>query len=140
MKRLISILTSIIITTASLIGVPTKAYALKVLPSVPENKYCKPKIWTPHLSKMYAQSLIKNKYPNWNKGQWKALVKLWNKESHWNPRADNPKSTAYGIAQVLGTKRNTPAPQQVARGLAYINHRYKTPSIAWAHHRKHGWY
>ncbi len=46
----------------------------------------------------------------------------------------------YGIAQVLNTKPGTPAPLQIERGLAYIQHRYKKPSAAWAHWRAKGWY
>lgn len=139
MKRLLTISSTVLITLTSLLGFPTKAYALKVLPPHVE-EYCKPRVWSPYLSKVYAQSLIKVEYPQWSRAEWRALVKLWTAESHWNPQAGNPKSTAYGIAQILDTEHGTPAPQQVARGLVYIEHRYKLPSIAWAHHRKHGWY
>jgi len=41
---------------------------------------------------------------------------------------------------LLGLAVGTPAPEQIARGLAYIQHRYGKPSVAWAHWRKHGWY
>jgi hypothetical protein len=79
-------------------------------------------------------------YPEWNRNEWKALKKLWTAESNWRHEAKNPKSTAYGIAQVLNTPEGTPAPQQVARGLAYIKHRYEKPSAAWSFHRKHYYY
>jgi len=34
---------------------------------------------------------------NWGKDQYICLVRLWGKESAWNPEADNPHSTAFGI-------------------------------------------
>ena len=139
MKRLVSIGTSMLITLTSLLGFPTKAYALKVIHEE-EIAYCKPKTWTPYMAKVYALSYMKTLYPMWGRGEWKALVKLWTAESHWNMLADNPGSTAFGIAQVLNTGYKTTAPQQVARGLLYIEHRYGTPSKAWAWHRKHNWY
>ena len=97
--------------------------------------------WTKSLSKYYAKALMSAQYEQWDtKSEFRALAKLWGKESAWDHTADNPKSTAYGIPQLLGLKPNTPAPEQIARGLAYIKHRYGKPSVAWAHWRKHGWY
>jgi len=92
------------------------------------------------MSKAYARSYILTQYPSWNLSEYRALLKLWGKESGWSHTADNPRSTAYGIAQVLNTKKNTPAPLQIERGLEYIKHRYEKPSVAWAHWRKHNWY
>jgi hypothetical protein len=98
-------------------------------------------IWTKSLSKYYAKALMSAQYEQWDtKSEFRALSKLWGKESAWDHTADNPKSSAYGIPQLLGLKSNTPAPEQIARGLAYIEHRYGKPSVAWAHWRKHGWY
>ncbi len=97
--------------------------------------------WTKSLSKYYARALMSAQYEQWDtKSEFRALAKLWGKESAWDHTADNPKSTAYGIPQLLGLEPNTPAPEQIARGLAYIEHRYGKPSVAWAHWRKHGWY
>ena len=96
--------------------------------------------WTKSLSRYYAKALISAQYEQWDNSEFRALKKLWGKESAWDHTADNPKSTAYGIPQLLGLKPNTPAPEQIARGLAYIEHRYGKPSVAWAHWRKHKWY
>ena len=96
--------------------------------------------WTKSLSKYYAKALISAQYEEWGESEFRALKKLWGKESAWDHTADNPKSTAYGIPQLLGLAPNTPAPEQIARGLAYIQHRYGKPSVAWAHWRKHKWY
>ncbi len=96
--------------------------------------------WTKSLSKYYAKALISAQYETWGHSEFRALKKLWGKESAWDHTADNPKSSAYGIPQLLKMEPNTPAPEQIARGLAYIKHRYGKPSVAWAHWRKHGWY
>jgi hypothetical protein len=96
--------------------------------------------WTKSLSKSYAKALISAQYETWGASEFRALAKLWGKESAWDHTADNPKSSAYGIPQLLKLKPGTPAPEQIARGLAYIQHRYGKPSVAWAHWRKHKWY
>jgi len=106
----------------------------------PVKKHQKEIRWTKSLSKYYAKALISAQYEEWGKAEYKALLKLWGKESAWDHTADNPKSSAFGIPQLLKMKPTTPAPEQIARGLAYIKHRYDKPSVAWAHWRKHGWY
>ena len=139
MKRLVSVGSTIVLTITTLLGIPLKVYH-KSIEAQCVDEQTLPQIWTKAKAKAYALSYIQTFYPDWGRGEWKALAKLWGKESAWNYRADNPDSTAYGIAQVLGTKPGTPAPQQVARGLDYVSHRYEKPSIAWSHWRKHGWY
>ena len=64
---------------------------------------------------------------------------LWHKESRWNYKAKNPKSSAFGIPQILGLKEKNPV-KQIDKGLAYIKHRYDNPCNALAHHKKKGWY
>ena len=71
--------------------------------------------------------------------EYRCLELLWNRESRWDPRANNPKSSAYGIPQLLKLKVLDPY-LQIDLGLKYIAHRYKTPCIAYAHHRKTGHY
>ena len=71
--------------------------------------------------------------------QYRCLELLWDKESRWNPRADNPKSTAYGIPQLLKLKAKDPY-IQIDLGLKYIKHRYLTPCKALAFHKKTGHY
>lgn len=72
--------------------------------------------------------------------EWKPLTKLWGKESAWNWRADNPHSSAYGIAQILGTPKGSTIEYQVNKGLEYIVHRYETPTKAWSFWKRNGWY
>lgn len=96
--------------------------------------------WTPRALKLYAKQFMRMAYPEWNMSEHRALMKLWGKESAWNPKADNPNSSAFGIPQLLNLDPSTPAPLQVERGLEYIQHRYQKPSVAWSHWRANGWY
>ena len=83
----------------------------------------------------------------WDSGRhWSALSKLIAKESSWNPNAQNPSSTAYGLFQFLnstwgsyGAKTSDPAGQAQA-GLKYIQDRYGDPKKALAFHKKNNWY
>ena len=70
--------------------------------------------------------------------QYRCLVTLWHKESRWSATADNPKSSAYGIPQLLKMTERDPY-KQILLGLKYIKHRHKTPCLALEHHKK-GWY
>jgi hypothetical protein len=71
--------------------------------------------------------------------EYRCLELLWDKESKWNPRSDNPKSTAYGIPQLLKLKEMDPY-KQIDLGLKYIEHRYKTVCQAWLYHKRTGHY
>jgi hypothetical protein len=71
--------------------------------------------------------------------EYRCLELLWNRESRWDPRADNPKSSAYGIPQLLRLKVLDPY-LQIDLGLKYIKHRHLTPCKAWDHHRRTGHY
>ena len=71
--------------------------------------------------------------------QYLCLDALWTKESQWNPRANNKRSSAYGIPQLLKLKTTDPY-KQIDAGLKYIVHRYGTPCKALAHHLKIGHY
>ena len=74
-----------------------------------------------------------------NAKEYRCLELLWNRESRWDPRANNPKSSAYGIPQLLRLKVLDPY-MQIDLGLKYIQHRHKTPCKAWAYHLKTGHY
>ncbi len=74
--------------------------------------------------------------------RYRCLVELWDRESHWNPKADNPKSSAYGIPQLLRMTTTNPY-SQIELGIKYIdNHKlYKGDSCkALARHKKVGHY
>lgn len=84
----------------------------------------------------------------WSDADFQALVNLWNKESGWNPSAHNSSSGAHGIPQALpaskmataGTDYLTNYKTQIEWGLSYIKSRYGTPSAAWNHSCRKGWY
>jgi len=141
MKKLYVVLFSWLLTIPSIVF-PNLSWGItaKIDDKEPMKNVQKEIRWTKSLSKYYAKVLISSQYEEWDKSEYKALLKLWGKESAWDHTADNPKSSAFGIPQLLNMKPTTPAPEQIARGLAYIKHRYDKPSVAWAHWRKHNWY
>ncbi len=94
-----------------------------------------------------ARQMMVNKY-GWGEDQFACYDKIIMRESKWNPYADNPRSSAYGIPQALpGSKmasagadwRTNPA-TQIRWGLGYVESRYGTPCGAWGFKRWHGWY
>lgn len=83
----------------------------------------------------------------WRGAEWDALNKLLTRESGFNPNAQNPTSTAYGLFQFLDSTwasvnaRKTSNPQaQTLAGLRYIAQRYGDPIAAWNHEMMAGWY
>lgn len=89
----------------------------------------------------YARQVAK-KY-GWTGKQWLALYELGNRESGWNPEADNPTSTAHGIPQRLmsahpfteGEKRKWQDPRYQIRWMVrYISDRYGSPIAALKFH------
>jgi len=103
----------------------------------------------------YAQSLFGQF--GFDPADYPALVWLWNKESGdpkagstqvtWDPTAQNPNSSAYGIAQFLngtwkgtGIAKTTNPQQQIMAGLQYIKGRYGSPRNALQFHMRNNWY
>lgn len=86
----------------------------------------------------------------WTGGEWRALNELINRESSWNPSAQNPTSTAWGLFQFLDMHwgpgkylprgRSSSVAEQIAGGLRYIRDRYGRPSAAISHHNRMNWY
>jgi len=79
--------------------------------------------------------------------QFSCLENLWGRESGWNPNAQNPSSTAYGIPQFLdstwagtGIAKTSDGYRQIDAGLVYIDSRYGSPCGAWSHSQSTGWY
>jgi hypothetical protein len=80
-------------------------------------------------------------------GQFGCLENLWGKESGWNPNAQNPSSSAYGIPQLLdstwagtGIAKTSDGYRQIDAGLVYIDKAYGSPCGAWSHSQSTGWY
>ena len=95
----------------------------------------------------YAKDLVINTY-GWSEYDFECLVKLWDKESGWDPNSHNSSSGAHGIPQSLpaskmaseGADYYTNGYTQIRWGLKYIKGRYGSPSAAWAHSQSEGWY
>jgi TP901 family phage tail tape measure protein len=71
--------------------------------------------------------------------QWNPLARLIQNESSWNPNAQNPGSTAFGLYQFLdstwsgtGIAKSSDPGVQTEAGLRYITNRYGTPAKALA--------
>ena len=84
-----------------------------------------------------ARSMMANH--DWGDDQWPALDQLVSNESSWNPSAQNPESSAFGLFQFLddtwenyGGRTVDPA-QQIQAGLQYIEDRYGSPQEALEH-------
>jgi cell wall-associated NlpC family hydrolase len=94
------------------------------------------------------QKMAKQMY-GWTGNEWNALDKLWGTyESGWDSNAQNPGSSAYGIAQFLdstwqgyGAKTSNPG-LQIKYGLEYVHGRYQDPIKALAFELSHTphWY
>lgn len=98
-------------------------------------------------NKWYAKHYMEYRY-GWGQQQFKALEKLWTRESGWSQHAHNGSSGAHGIPQSLpGSKmashganwRSNPE-TQIKWGLSYVKGRYKTPMGAWNAFQHKGWY
>ena len=84
----------------------------------------------------------------WSQTDFDCLVRLWNRESGWNPNAYNASSGAYGIPQAMpgskmasaGSDYQTNYQTQINWGLGYIKSRYGNPQNAWNHSQASGWY
>lgn len=84
----------------------------------------------------------------WGKKQFACLNRLWTAESHWNFRASNTFSGAYGIPQALpgnkmeitGADWRTSPTTQIRWGIRYIKIRYGSPCQAWHHELSTGYY
>lgn len=95
----------------------------------------------------YAKQMARRRF---GKGHWPELKELVHRESSWNPQADNPTSSAYGLFQFLddtwksgygGLHNPTSNPyKQVKAGLDYIAQRYGSPTKALNFHTNNNWY
>ena len=120
------------------------AMFLKTQISITEMVQCKRPLVLMSISQMkkMAKQIAKNKVLATYKSnhEWKSLFILWDRESRWDYTADNPRSSAFGIPQILNMPKDTPMVGQIDLGLKYIKHRYGSPSKALAFHNRHGYY
>jgi len=125
--------TTILIAAVSFIGVsaPSLAVMPPFHPSVQSVKQISIKSYTLRTYRyQYGAS----------RTEWRCLEQLWHQESRWNHKSDNPKSTAFGIAQLLNETSTDPR-VQVDHGLKYIKSRYDgSACLALRHEHRKGWY
>jgi hypothetical protein len=77
---------------------------------------------------------------NYDFEQFYCLDQIVWKESRWNYKAKNPKSSAFGLFQILKSTDKDPI-TQIDKGLIYLNHRYEGNACkALAHHKAKGWW
>ena len=76
----------------------------------------------------------------YNDQQRKCAITLWTRESRLDHLADNKRSSAYGIAQLLGEKSSEPS-IQILHGIRYVEHRFFGSFCrALQHSDRRGWY
>jgi hypothetical protein len=80
-------------------------------------------------------------------GYWGEFNDLIYRESKWNPEAQNPNSTAYGLGQFLngtwddvGCEKTSDPYEQVNCTIKYVKARYGNPQVALKFHTSHNWY
>lgn len=79
--------------------------------------------------------------------QWPYFNAIIERESRWNSKAQNPKSTAYGLGQFLnstwatvGCEKTSDPYIQIDCTIKYIDKNYTTSENALAFHKKNNWY
>lgn len=83
----------------------------------------------------------------WGDKQWSYFSELIERESHWNSEAQNPNSTAFGLAQFLnstwksvGCEKTSDPYKQIDCALDYVDARYETPQKAIKFWDENHWY
>ena len=163
LKKVGAILTAFVIMISNLVASP--AYALPAKPIAGQEKVVTVSLayLTVHTTKSDAEKALASKYVKYFDAQtiaflteyasgkslteWKCLDNLWTHESHFNPKALNTGSHAYGIAQFLpstwgnyNVEKTASASLQIKYGLHYIDKRYGSACNAWSFWKKHNWY
>jgi hypothetical protein len=76
----------------------------------------------------------------YNNSQVKCAITLWTRESRLDHLADNKRSSAYGIAQLLRERSSEPG-IQILHAVRYVEHRYSGSFCrALQHSNRRGWY
>ena len=136
--------------SADLVAQPSSSVALfsqfKTTVTISANELALVSITSTHVelarkakgAQLVARNIMAKEY-GWAERQFGCLKSLWTRESHWNYKAHNRRSGAFGIAQALpagkmgmiSTDWKTNPVTQIRWGLHYIEARYSTPCNAW---------
>lgn len=83
----------------------------------------------------------------WDESHWESFNNIIERESSWNPKSQNPTSTAYGLGQFLnstwegtGYKKSNDPQIQIMATIEYVANRYKDPKHAWREWMVKKWY
>lgn len=94
----------------------------------------------PDTARGYARSMV-------SETEYVALHELIDLESKWDSEAQNPKSTAYGLGQLLdktwvlvGVEKSADYRIQLIASQKYVMMRYGSWVKALEHHKQYGWY
>lgn len=94
--------------------------------------------------KEYAKEKVVHRF---GKGSFEPFNAIVEREGQWLPTAQNPHSSAYGIAQFLdstwglvGYEKTSDPYVQVDAMIDYIEEVYGTPERAWSFWQAHHWY
>jgi hypothetical protein len=94
----------------------------------------------PDTARSYARSMVSDK-------EYEALHELIDLESKWDSDAQNPKSTAYGLAQfvdktwdLVEIEKSNDYRIQLIAAQKYVMMRYGSWVKALEHHKQYGWY
>ena len=94
----------------------------------------------PMTARSYARSMVSDK-------EYEALHELIDLESKWDSDAQNPKSTAYGLAQfvdktwdLVEIEKSGDYRIQLIAAQKYVMMRYGSWVKALEHHKQYGWY
>jgi muramidase (phage lysozyme) len=94
----------------------------------------------PMTARSYARSMVSDK-------EYEALHELIDRESKWDSDAQNPKSTAYGLAQfvdktwdLVEIEKSADYRIQLIAAQKYVMMRYGSWVKALEHHKQYGWY
>lgn len=91
--------------------------------------------------KQTAKQIVEN---HWNNQQWQCFRQIVWIESRWIPTSYNKETTAYGLGQLIGSRKYLAGKpvKQIHKTIEYISHRYPDGLAcgALAHHQRWGWY
>jgi len=91
----------------------------------------------------YAYHLVSRE---WSVDHWHDFDKIIENESSWQPKAENPNSSAIGLPQAMSSIHDLPEnyrsnPKvQIRWAIKYTKTRYQNPKQAWEHWQQHNWW
>ena len=130
----------VVIGFALMLPLDEQKDADNALPQIVQQKTPEKKPDFPVSARSYARSMVSVE-------EYVALHELIMRESSWNPEAQNPKSTAYGLGQFLdktwelvGIEKSDDFRIQLIAAHKYVMQRYGSWQKALEFHKRNGYY